>query len=128
MKRLQSILAMIVMLALASSCGGGTSSSHVPSGSTPVVSRLDPDSGTPGTQFSVYGFGFSYVPTENIVMVGESVDVASSYDIVDNPTSPEESEVLTVTVPDGAAPGASDVFVIVNGVASNEGITFTVTE
>ena len=92
----------------------------------PLVNRVEPASGAPGTTITIYGFGFSAAPPLNVVTVGGSSSVATDYQLLTNPTS-DEIEQLTATVPNDAATGQSSVLVVVHENASNADVLFEVT-
>lgn len=116
------------MLTLAA-CGGISSNYDfdVPTDAPPTVSRVDPAQGPVGTQVTIYGFGFSFIPEINIISMGIGAAVATSYNLLANPTS-SEIESLAFTVPSNLAPGNYPVVVVVHDNASNADITFTVTQ
>ncbi len=121
---------LLLCLLVVISCGGTSSDSgffdDVPTGSSPVVSRLDPASGPVGTLVTIYGLGFSYIAPTNIIAMGTGAAVAESYSILAAPTT-DEIETLTFTVPTGLAPGAYPVVVVVHEIPSNSDVQFTVT-
>ncbi len=110
------------------SCGSAGSGFEpdIPTNSPPIVSRVDPASGAAGSVITIYGFGFSYIAELNIVSIGESAAPASSYRLLDSPTS-TEIEALEMTLPNDASVGESPIIVIVHENVSNSDITFTVT-
>jgi len=113
---------------LIASCGSGNPySEDVPTDSPPVVSRVDPSSGPVGTEITIFGYGFSYTSSLDFVLIGTEMTIASSYSILDEPTS-TEIESLTATIPEDAATGENSVVVLVYENASNTDISFTVTE
>lgn len=116
-----------LLLCLLFSCGGkSTGFDDVPTGVTPIVSRVDPASGPAGTQVTIYGMGFSIAAPTNVVAMGDEGASADSYSILADPTA-EEIETLTFTVPAGLAAGDYPVVVVVHGTASNSDVIFTVT-
>jgi hypothetical protein len=109
------------------SCGSSADfHDDVPTGSSPIVSRVDPTSGPVGTQVTIFGLGFSYVAPTNIIAMGTGAAVAQTYTILANPVD-SEIETLTFTVPTGLAPGTYPVVVLVYDTPSNSDVTFTVT-
>ena len=122
------ILAISVMLiALAAGCGSPSIfADDIPTNAPPIVSRVDPTSGSPGDTITIFGFGFSLVPPNNIVVIGGTATPATDYTLLDQPTA-TEIEALTVVVPDGAQAGESGVVVVVHDFSSNADVLFTVT-
>lgn len=120
-------LVILPVLLLIASCGGGNNyPSDVPTDSPPIVSRVDPSAGAPGDSITIFGLGFSIAAPDNTVIIGGAAVAATSYRLVDPPTS-TEIEALTATVPTGAAVGTSSVVVVVDDQTSNADVTFTVT-
>ncbi len=119
---------MIALLAAAVSCGGASDEYYedVVTGSTPIVSRLDPALGPAGTAVTIFGLGFSYVTPTNIVTMGTEGAAAETYTILPSPTA-SEIESITFTVPLGLAPGNYPVVVVVHEAASNSNVEFQVT-
>ncbi len=79
----------------------------------PVIDSISPGMGTLGTQFRLYGTGFSSTPEENIVSInGRAVRV----------DSPSSSTVLLVTIVEST--GSGPVVISVND-KSSEGPVFT---
>ena len=109
------------------SCGSDLPqlSATIPTQTPPVIQRLDPATLARGATLSVFGFGYSIVPEENIVTIGARSQVAESYDVVANGAN-GEAEVLTLTLPQDLPIGDQTVFVIVQGRTSNADLTVTV--
>lgn len=120
-------IAVACFLAM-SACGGSDAQFYddVPTGSYPIVSRVDPASGPVGTLATVYGLGFSFLAPTNVVTMGTSGAAAESYTLLSSPTA-SEIESLTFTVPGDLTPGEYPVVVVVHDAASNSSVTFTVT-
>lgn len=115
-------------LLLATSCGSGENSSFDASVSTqspPVVTRISPTSGKVGDTVTLFGFGFSSEPANNIVSVGGGSTTATSYGLV-NPPAKGEIESLTFKIPSGVANGSNSIFATVFENASNADVAFTV--
>ena len=93
--------------------------------SVPVIKRISPTSGRVGDTLTLFGFGFSTAPGDNIITVGGKATAAETYALVDPPTD-GEIEQLTFKVPTGATTGASGVFVTVFELTSNADVQFTV--
>lgn len=87
--------------------------------------RISPDSGAPGDSITVYGVGYSIIPNENLLFIGQGASAATSYDLVTN-GQPGEVEQLTFTVPNESLPGTQPVILLVNDNSSNADVTFTV--
>jgi ABC-type glycerol-3-phosphate transport system substrate-binding protein len=119
------LLAFVTVMA---ACGGGASGYEydVPTDAPPTVSRVDPPQGPSGTEVTIYGFGFSFIPEINIISLGSTGAAADAYNLLASPTS-AEIESLTFTVPANIAPGTYPVVVVVHDNASNADVTFTVT-
>lgn len=117
-----------IALCAAFGCGSGTSpqfSADVPTDAPPTVSRVDPASANAGDTVTIFGFGFSIVPDNNIVSIGEAITAASGYRLLDSPTS-SEIEAITITIPGGISPADHPVVVVVGENISNADITLTV--
>ena len=127
MSAFRTLLAVALFLAL-TSCGGAGPLYYddVPTGSSPIVSRVDPASGPAGTAATVYGLGFSYLAPINVVTMGTEGVAADSYTILADPTD-AEIESIAFTVPGGLSPGDYPLVVVVHDAASNSDVTFTVT-
>lgn len=123
MKRLFTA-ALLAAIAMAS-CGGVSYNPNVPTDSPPIVTRVDPNSGRAGDEITIFGLGFSIAYPENIVVVGNAPTGATSYSLLDNPTS-DEIEAITFTVPADAEAGEGPVYVLVEGDSSNADVSFTV--
>jgi hypothetical protein len=124
MRRLVIIICFTLALG---ACGEVTLfPSDVVTQTPPIVSRVEPASGPPGTEITVYGFGYSINTPNNIVIVGGSGSSATEYNLLDNPTE-TEIESLTAAVPDDAEIGESSVVVVVYQNTSNADIMFEVT-
>lgn len=115
---------MLVSCGVESSSGGPAVSS-----SQPVLMAAVPDSGSASGAATIVlqGIGFSPVPPENIVLVGNVTVVGEAYQLIPSGELPANGavETLTFTVPSGAAPGTGSLLVIVGNSPSN-GIDFTV--
>jgi hypothetical protein len=111
-----------------SACGGAGPVYYddVPTGSSPIVSRVDPASGPVGTTVTIYGLGFSFEAPTNVVTMGTEGVAAESYNILAAPTD-AEIETITFMVPAGLAPGTYPVVVVVHDAASDTAVSFTVT-
>ena len=109
------------------SCGGDTAqfSETVPTQSIPIIQRLNPTILSRGDTLSVFGFGFSLIPQENVISIGNTAIAAASYALADTGNE-GEIEVLTVTIPNDTPLEESSVFVIVNGEISNSNLTITI--
>ena len=122
------MLAIAVLPLLVASCGG-TSVGYapdVPTDSPPIVSSVDPNSGGPGTEVEIFGFGYTISVPENIVVIGGVATNATSYRLLSNPTS-TEIEAITADVPNNAQLGESPIYVVVYDNVSNADVSFTVT-
>lgn len=98
----------------------------VPSMLSPYVHRVDPANGGAGDIITIYGWGFSTEPANNIVSFGGASTVATDYGVLATPAD-GELETLTVTVPAGSAAGDAAVYVTVFDNISNANLTFTIT-
>ncbi|PIR25299.1 MAG: hypothetical protein COX62_00605 [Deltaproteobacteria bacterium CG_4_10_14_0_2_um_filter_43_8] len=110
-----------------SHCGSGSSEfdADISTESFPIVSRIDPENASIGDTITIYGLGFSLVPSNNVVVIGEISATAESYSLVD-PAVGTEVEALTVTVPADASVGENSVTVLVGSNLSNSDILLTV--
>ncbi|MFA4873810.1 MAG: IPT/TIG domain-containing protein [bacterium] len=116
----------LISLFLAASCGSGDGfQPDVPTDAPPIISRVDPNAGSPGDNITIFGLGFTISYPENIVVIGGAATTATSYRLLDNPTA-SEVEAITVTVPTGAQLGEGPVYVQVHGNSSNSDVSFTV--
>lgn len=97
----------------------------VPTGSPPIIMRISPDSGTAGETITVFGVGYSIIPSQNILFIGDGASVSMSYALVDN-GQPGEVEQLTFMVPEESLPGTYNVVLLVDENTSNADIPFTV--
>lgn len=122
------IFVILSVVVFSSACGAseGSYPDDVPTQTSPLVSRVDPTGGSPGSQITIFGLGFSSAAPNNIVVIGGAAVAATAYTLIGNPTS-TEIEALTATVPTGAAQGITSVAVVVYDNASNADVTFTVT-
>lgn len=122
-------LAIAVLPLLVASCGGGGTTEYapdVPTNSPPVVSRVDPNSGGPGSEVTIFGFGYTISVPENIVVIGGVATNATSYRLLSNPTS-TEIEAITADVPANATVGEGPIYVVIYDNVSNSDVSFTVT-
>ncbi len=108
-------------------CGGVLQYEHdVTTQAPPTVIRIEPIQGPPGTTVTIYGFGFSFIPQNNIISIGEWSAVAENYTLLDN-TGSAEIESISFRVPDAIKTGDYSIIVVVHDNVSNANITFTVT-
>lgn len=121
------ILLSVLATLLIGGCGDAQSdvSNTAPTGVTPVVTRLDPTTATAGDTVTIFGAGFSVVPTANIIVIGNIAVAASTYAVVDPPAA-GEVEQLTFIVPTGLTTGADAVLVLVEDAVSNTNVQLTV--
>ena len=123
-------LISIVVLALALvSCGNASSNyfgPNIPTGTTPIISRVDPNFGSAGDEITIFGLGYSIAFPENIIIIGGAATTATSYRLLSNPTS-SEIEALTAIVPADAQLGEGPIYVLVDASSSNTDVSFTVT-
>ncbi len=120
------LIIALVPLLMASCLGGDGYAPDVPTDSPPIVSRVDPNSGSAGSEVTIFGFGFSVSVPTNIVVIGDAATSATSYTLLSNPTS-DEIEAITAVVPDDAQLGEGPIFVMVHENVSNADVSFTVT-
>jgi hypothetical protein len=116
-----------IVLCSLSACGVGDLGIEgtVPTDTFPIVMRVSPDSGAAGETITVFGVGYSIIPNENILFLGEGASAATSYGLVTN-GEPGEAEQLTFPVPAESLPGDQAVVVLVNENTSNADLSFTV--
>ncbi len=123
--RIFYLIAAILSL-LVNSCGSSDGfQPDVPTDAPPIISRVDPNAGSPGDNITIFGLGFSTSYPEVIVVIGGAATTATSYRLLDNPTS-SEIEAITATVPFEAVIGEGPVYVQVHGNSSNSDVSFTV--
>lgn len=117
----------IAVMLLVASCGDTSIgfAPDVPTDSPPIVSRVDPNSGSVGDEITIFGLGFTVSVPENIVIIGDAAASATSYRLLSNPTS-TEIEAITADVPIGAQQGEGPVVVLVHENVSNADVSFTV--
>lgn len=120
--------ALTVACFLLTCCGSGASSfeSDVPTDTPPTITRIDPATGTSGQTVTIFGFGFSLVPQNNAILIGDTSVTAETYALVD-PSLPDEIEQLTFVVPDGMSIGDHSITLVVGEYTSNSDILFSVT-
>ena len=125
MKKTTTALLILLMFC---ACGGSASefSDDIPTELPPIVSRVEPLEGPSGTEIKIYGFGFSVNIPVNVVLIGGQAESAVNYELLPDPTD-TEIEMLTASVPEGAAEGPSPVVVIVYENVSNQDVVFNVT-
>ncbi len=92
----------------------------------PVVTRVTPTTGRAGDTITIFGLGFSIVPTDNLVVLSNTSIPASAYALVDPPVT-GEIEQLTFTLPADSAIGDTSVVVNVYENSSNSDVLLTVT-
>ena len=120
-------LLAIACLPLAAACGAPlVYPPDVPTDSPPIVSRVEPSVGSAGEVVTIYGFGFSFTVANNIVIFGDAASAATSYRLLDSPTS-TEIEAIEAPVPADAPEGANPIVVVVYDNVSNADVLFTVT-
>ncbi len=122
----RALITAVLAFALTSCQASDAYEPDVPTDSPPIVSRVDPNSGSAGDEITIFGLGFTVSVPENIVIIGGSATSATSYRLLSNPTS-DEIEAITAIVPADAALGEGAVYVQVHGNASNTDVSFTVT-
>jgi hypothetical protein len=105
-------------------CGSATESPSVTADS-PVVTRLSPTTATAGNTVTIIGYGFSVIPSDNIVVIGGSAIPATSYALVD-PIAAGEIEQLTFTVPSGLTVGADSLYILRSEAVSNTDVQLTI--
>lgn len=114
---------IVVFLILSLAACGGQSlelNANVPTGSLPIVLEVSPTSATTGAEVHVVGLGYSIVPAENIIHLGEHSTFAENYELF------EGHERLTFTVPDDIESGEYTLLITVFGEPSNADTLFTV--
>ncbi|MFH1874555.1 MAG: IPT/TIG domain-containing protein [Pseudomonadota bacterium] len=117
----------LILCCLFMSCGGGGTpyAADVVTGSPPTLLRVDPAQGAPGSQVTIFGFGFSIEVANNVVIIGDLAVSASQYNLLTNPTN-DELESITFTVPANLTAGVYNLLVLVNSEPSNIDQTFEV--
>lgn len=114
-------LLSLTFFCLALACGSASTERDGTTGPTLLLLSVSPSAGSPGTTVELLGNGFSLVAPENVVTVGQTSAVASTYRITET-----SREAITFDLPANAQPGEGPLFVVVEGEASNS-LTFTVT-
>lgn len=118
---LMSFRALFLVICFFAACGSSSEanfSDHVPIPTEPFLARLDPEELQAGQNFSVFGFGFSIVPEENILFVADQTLNAETYSLVDPPNE-NEIEELTFTLPADTELGVQEMALVVLGHSSN---------
>lgn len=98
----------------------------------PVISTITPAAASiaGGTVVTLSGYGFSSVPTANIITIGtgttSAATTATAYGLV-SPATATDIETLTFTLPTGTPTGVQTIFVTVFNNVSNATLTLTVT-
>lgn len=91
----------------------------------PFVHRVSPAAAQGGDSITLFGFGFSTEPGNNIIHVEGTTTRAATYALVDPPAE-GEIEKLTFTLPAGTSAGSASVFVTVFDFTSNTDVSFTI--
>jgi len=125
MRMIPAIILAIALSITACSTGGDDYNANVPTNAPPIISRVEPNSGVPGDEITIFGFGFSVAFPDNIIVVGGAATSATSYNLLADPTS-SEIESITFNVPAEAVKGEGAVFVEVYDNVSNTDVSFTV--
>ncbi len=121
-------LAATLFIILIASCGGSGSDPYpndVPTHAPPLVTRIDPDSASPGDTVTIYGLGYSIIPEYNLITFGSVSAVADSYDFLD-PPGDGEFEIITVVIPDDVEVGINPVMVTVHQTTSNDDVSIDI--
>lgn len=118
---------LVAVFLLSVGCGqlGDLFDSTVPLQTDPYVTRISPVAATAGDTVTVFGYGFSDVAELNVVIIGASAVVATSYSLVTPPVA-GEIEAITFTVPAGLAIGANSIYVDVLDNVSNTNVSITI--
>lgn len=90
----------------------------------PAITQVVPTSGRPGDIITIFGLGFSVVPQENIVIIGNKTALASEYELVNNENG-TEVEKITFEIPVNTTTGVGSVSVLAITYGSNS-IEFTI--
>ena len=125
---MRKLLLCLCLLTLAN-CGSasGEFSDNVPTGSIPVLSRAVPSSAHLGDTVTLYGYGFSIVSTENLVILGDLEIPAEDYQFIDASLAEiGELESLSFTIPFDATLGEQTLTLTVLDNDSSNSLSFTV--
>lgn len=118
----------VICLLLLSACGAasGEFSDNVPTGSAPFLSRAVPEPMSFGDSVTIFGYGFSIVPEENLVILGDLEIPAEDYELVD-PAFAQTGEIesITFTVPLDASLGVQTLTVTVLDNDSSNSLNIT---
>lgn len=108
------LLSFCLLLLAACGSASGEFSDTVPTQSTPFLTRTSPTDLQVNDTATIFGLGFSIVPEENVILLGEQEILAETYDLVD-PFEAQNGEVekITFTVPANAAFGMQNLLVTV---------------
>lgn len=90
----------------------------------PLITRIAPTTARGGDTVAIFGIGFSNVPGENLVFVGEQLTQAATYALAPAAVG-AELETLTFVVPANATVGDTTVRMMINNFGSNA-VAFTV--
>ncbi len=125
----QRFIAFCVLTALCA-CGDVAPSdvfeANVATGLPPTVTRVAPTTAAVGSTVTIFGYGFSVIPTDDIVLIGGVVVPASTYDVA-TPQAAGEIEQLTVVIPVDQPVGATTLGLVVYDEASNNDVALTIT-
>lgn len=90
----------------------------------PLITRIAPATARGGDTVALFGIGFSNVPGETLVFVGNQLTQAATYALAPAAAG-AELETLTFVVPANTAVGDTTVRLMINNFGSNA-VTFTV--
>ncbi len=138
MQHFKLIAGVVLAMALLPHCGedapwsgGGQSSPSydacVVTGLPPTISTITPTTASisAATVVTISGYGYCFNFPSDVITIGTSATVATSYALVAAPTA-SDIESLTFTLPAGTPLGSQSVYVTVMGNTSNS-TTLTVT-
>lgn len=127
MFRAFKLFSFLLVSLLLCHCGSATGEfdADISTESLPIVSRVEPNTADVGDTITIYGLGFSLVPSNNVILIGDVSATAESYSLVD-PAMGTEIEAITLTVPATASAGDNSITVLVGSNLSNSDILLTV--
>lgn len=120
------LIIVAILATLTAACGsGGGYSSDIPTGTPPIVARVDPTAASIGDEITIFGIGFSSATPKNIVIIGAGSTSATAYNLLADPTG-DEVESITATVPIGVTAGSNSIVLVVDGNVSNADVTIDI--
>lgn len=119
MRKLLILIITVTLFTL--SCGGRNGldfDASIATQSYPIISRVDPATGTAGDTITIFGFGFSSAGELNTVVLGDNAIVAQNYALLDPPVD-DEIEQIDFVIPTGLTADTVDLSLLVLENVSN---------